>query len=148
MRDDLMKRVLLAPLLPALLALGLTGGARAADLELEVRGLTSTEGQLLVAVFADAPSWLRKPVAVRRVAAAATVDGKLTVQLSDLPDGPLALSIIHDLNGNGRLDMNPVGMPIEPFGFSNNASGRFGPPRFDDALIGAPAGASVVVQLN
>lgn len=147
MRNDLTKRAL-AAMLAAPLGLGLGGAARAAELELEVQGLATTEGYLLVAVFADAKNWLRQPVAVRRVAAAAAEDGKLTVQLSALPDGPLALSIVHDLNGNGRLDMNPVGMPVEPFCFSNNAVGGFGPPRFDDAVLSAANGARVAVKLN
>lgn len=136
-----------AALLLAALGLGLGSAARAADLEVEVQGLASTEGQLLVAVFADAKGWLRKPVAVRSVAAASALDGRLTLQLSALPEGPLALSIIHDLNGNGRLDMNPVGMPVEPFGFSNNAGGGFGPPRFEDAVLSVASGSRVAVKL-
>jgi uncharacterized protein (DUF2141 family) len=146
MRNDFTKRTL-AALLAATLGLGLTGTARAADLEVEVQGLASTEGHLLVAVFADAQNWLRKPVAVQRAVAATAVAGKLTIQLSGLPEGPLALSIIHDLNGNGRLDMNPVGMPMEPFGFSNNAAGGFGAPRFEDAVLSSASGSRVAVKL-
>ena len=37
-----------------------------------------------------------------------------------------------DLNGNEELDRNLVGIPTEPFGFSRNARGSFGPPDYAD----------------
>ena len=39
------------------------------------------------------------------------------------------------VNGNEKLDTNLVGIPSEPYGFSRNARGRFGPPSFDDLAI-------------
>ena len=39
---------------------------------------------------------------------------------------------MQDLNGNDELDSNLVGMPREPWAFSNNAAGRFGPPKWKD----------------
>ena len=38
-----------------------------------------------------------------------------------------------DENNNGKLDKNLVGIPLEPYGFSNNARGFLGPPSFGDA---------------
>ena len=38
-----------------------------------------------------------------------------------------------DENDNGKLDANAIGMPIEPYAFSNDASGSFGPPSFAQA---------------
>lgn len=139
-----LKRLL--ALLP--LSLALAAPAQAADFTLEVQGLKSGEGEILVAVFQTAQGWLRQPVTTRRAAASTMAGGRLTLNLSGLPEGPLALSIVHDLNANGRLDMNPMGMPIEPYAFSNNAAGSFGPPRFEDAQISPKPGASVAVRLN
>lgn len=120
--------------------------ARAAELELEVSGFstsTSTSGgdggMLMVAVF-DAQGWLRKPVAVDRQAVSSARDGKLALRLTGLPDGPIAVSVFQDLNSNGKLDMNPMGMPIEPFAFSRQAQGHFGPPSFEQAVL--PAGTT------
>jgi len=55
-----------------------------------------------------------------------------------VPDGSYALSIIHDENGNGKLDTF-VKIPREGFGFSGNPPIRFGPPRFDEALFNLSA---------
>ncbi|RQO61977.1 hypothetical protein DBR47_05540 [Paucibacter sp. KBW04] len=123
-------------------------GARAADMELEVQGVSEDQGQILVSVFAEAKDWLRKPVLVFKAQAVERKDGKVLIQLRDLPEGDLALNVSHDVNGNGRLDMNAMGMPTEPYGFSNNAAGMFGPPAFDKAQFAVKPGTRIVVQLN
>lgn len=133
------------------LALGLgllAGSARAADMELELSGLASAEGQVLVAVFASAEDWLKKPVLVARAAASEHKEGRLLIKLGNLPAGRLALNVTHDLNGNGRLDMNAMRMPTEPFAFSNQATGMFGPPKFEAALFEVKADGRLTVSLN
>jgi len=37
----------------------------------------------------------------------------------NLAPGEYALCVYHDINSNGKLDTNLVGIPKEPFGFSN-----------------------------
>ena len=102
----------------------------------------------MVAVYTDPASWLKQPQVGRRFSLDAAADGQVTVVLKDLPEGPLALSVFQDANGNGRLDMNAMGMPVEPFGFSNDAVGNFGPPRFEQAVLTPVAGQPIKVRLN
>lgn len=52
-----------------------------------------------------------------------------------LTDGKYAVSLFLDENSNGKLDKNIFGYPKEAFGFSNNASGKFGPPTFNNAAF-------------
>ena len=125
--------------------------SQAADVTLEVEGLDTTRLQgasLLVAVFTEPAGWLRQPRSGQRFSVEAAASGKLTVVLKDLPDGPLALSLFQDANANGRLDMNAMGIPVEPYGFSNNAAGNFGPPQFEQAVVTPVAGVPVKVRLN
>lgn len=126
--------------------------ARAANLEVEISGVTAVSadknadksadkaGQVLVAVYVGADVWLRKPTAVGRAALSELKDGVVKVGLTGLPDGPLAISVFQDLNGNGKLDSNMMGMPTEPYAFSRQAQGNFGPPSFDQAAL--PAGTT------
>ena len=145
-----MKQALATALFAAFALLPLSG--HAADLTLEVEGLDASRlrgATLLVAVYTEPASWLRQPQAGRRF----TLDteagsGKVTVVLKNLPDGPLAFSLFQDANANGRLDMNAMGLPVEPYGFSNNAAGNFGPPTFEQALLTPVAGVPVKVKLN
>lgn len=138
-----MKKALLFPLL------ALSGlCSQAAELELDVQGLSADTGQVLVAVF-DAEGWLRKPLAATRQDAGTQQAGALRILLKNLPEGRVGVSVIHDLNGNSRLDMNAMGMPQEPTAFSNSAVGQFGPPRFEQAAFDLKGdGARLTIKLH
>lgn len=51
------------------------------------------------------------------------------VALPGLPSGRYALAAFQDFNGNGELDTNFMGVPQEPYGFSNYTVG--GPLSFE-----------------
>jgi uncharacterized protein (DUF2141 family) len=51
----------------------------------------------------------------------------------DIPPGMYALAVIHDENGNGKLDTNWLGIPTEGYGFSNDARALLGAPSFSAA---------------
>jgi uncharacterized protein (DUF2141 family) len=51
----------------------------------------------------------------------------------DIPPGTYAIAVIHDENMNGKLETNLLGIPIEGYGFSNDATGLIGVPSFSAA---------------
>ncbi len=53
----------------------------------------------------------------------------------NVASGAYALSGYHDVDGDGALGTNVLGIPNEPLLASNNARGRFGPPSFDDMKV-------------
>jgi len=53
----------------------------------------------------------------------------------DIPAGTYALVVIHDENMNGELDADWLGIPIEGYGFSNDAKAMLGPPTFSEAAF-------------
>jgi uncharacterized protein (DUF2141 family) len=55
--------------------------------------------------------------------------------------GTYAIAVYHDENSNGKLDSNFIGIPREGVGFSNNAKGHMGPPKFDAAAFRFSGGA-------
>jgi uncharacterized protein (DUF2141 family) len=55
------------------------------------------------------------------------------VTFKDLPQGTFAVSVLHDENGNGKMDKNFVGMPKEGYGASNNPKKKKRAPTFDEA---------------
>jgi len=57
------------------------------------------------------------------------------IHIYDLENGTYALKFFHDINSNGKLDMNWMGVPKEGFGFSNNAYGLFMPKKFEEWLF-------------
>lgn len=108
------------------------GLAWAATLELEVSGLKSTDGMVVAALYDQAEGFPTEPSKVR---ALQVVPAGQLVRFEGLPPGGYAVSLFHDANGNGKLDMWFFGPPREGVACTNDATGRFGPPSFADAAV-------------
>lgn len=63
------------------------------------------------------------------------------VVFENMAPGEWSLLLIHDRNGNGKLDKR-FGIPREGFGFSGNPAIRFGPPSIADVRFVVPQGSS------
>lgn len=61
-----------------------------------------------------------------------------------LPAGEWAVVITQDLNNNDKVDKNLLGIPTEPFAFSNNVRPRLAPPAFDDCKFAVREPGQVV----
>jgi len=59
--------------------------------------------------------------------------GMLHTTLRNIRPGFYAIKLYVDRNHNQLLDMSLLGVPKEPYGFSNNVMGIIGPPSFNDA---------------
>ncbi|MEQ8808049.1 MAG: DUF2141 domain-containing protein, partial [Imperialibacter sp.] len=93
-------------------------------LVVKVTNLGDLKGQVMVGLFDKEDNFLKKPI--KGISAKATAEGQELV-FENLPYGEYAVSVIHDENENGELDTFLV-IPTEPYGFSNNVMGKFGPP--------------------
>lgn len=69
------------------------------------------------------------------------VTGDTATMTLELPPGKYGIKLFHDVDGDGKMGMNPFGMPTEPFAFSNSAPAQFGPAKWDAAAfdVAAPA---------
>lgn len=63
------------------------------------------------------------------------IPGQTSCVFEEIEKGTYAFSVWHDVDDDGELDSNFVGVPKEPVGASNNAKGRFGPPKFQKAAV-------------
>lgn len=115
----------------ALLLTGASAAPEPATLTIVLIGLRSSQGEVRACVFARADGFpdCANAEGVRRLEAPAAPEVRLTVE--GLPPGSYAVSVIHDENGNRKLDKSPIGMPTEGVGFSRNPRLLFGPPAFD-----------------
>lgn len=120
----------------ALAALAMAPAANAqqapATLTIELTGL-APQGTVMLQVF-DSEAGYQSGQGVAQ--ARAEITGQTaTLTIPNLAPGQYAVRLFHDTNGNGRMDTNPFGIPTEPFAFSNNARGQFGPARWADAAF-------------
>lgn len=87
-------------------------------------------GAVMIALYDSEAAYNGGP-AVAQVAIPAS--GRVVATFENLPAGDYAVKAFHDVNGDGRMNTNPFGMPTEPYAFSNNAVGNMGPARWDRA---------------
>ncbi|NBC22521.1 MAG: DUF2141 domain-containing protein [Gammaproteobacteria bacterium] len=134
--------------LVALLAVAaIPGAASAGQLTLRIHDIPAGGGRLMIAVVASEAAFDGdEPGIASFMLPASSASVELTT--SALPDGHYAVRVMHDANGNGELDSNMVGIPTEAWGFSNDASGSFGPPSWDDAHFELGGETTQDIHLN
>jgi uncharacterized protein (DUF2141 family) len=110
-----------------------------------IEALRNDNGTVYVSLFDNKKAFGDNKGAVVSVQAR-PANRTAVVMLDNVAPGRYALSFIHDENDNKKLDTNWIGIPKEGFGYSKDAMGKFGPPKFDDALLDVPAGPVTVVM--
>jgi uncharacterized protein (DUF2141 family) len=118
-----------------------------ATLILKVTGLRSEKGQVKIAVFNSSEKWLgEQPIYSSTI----NVDSQtVTWRINDVPHGDYGVAVFHDENSNGKMDKNVFGIPLEPYGFSNNVRVTFGAPKWEEAKFtvkGSTAEVSIGVK--
>jgi len=119
----------------------------AGDLTIEVLGVTPGHGQIYVAVY-DRPETFPTTGQQRTGQILAATGQSLIVHFKDLPPGAYAAVAFQDVNGNGKLDKNFLGMPKEPYGFSNGARSSAGPPKFSAAAVTINPDGTTTIELK
>ena len=94
------------------------------NLRIDVKGLRNNEGQVYFQLFDEKHNSLKG-------GHGAIVDKNCSFVFENLKPGKYGFNYFHDTNKNDKLDTNWMGIPKEGYGFSNNASGKFGPPAFE-----------------
>jgi uncharacterized protein (DUF2141 family) len=110
----------------------------------EISGLRNAKGVVRCLLFRSGDGFPSDATKAIGRAVAAISDGAAVCEFAEPPAGTLAVSFIHDENGNGVLDKNFFGIPTEGYGFSNNARGTMGPAPFDKAAFEHTAGPQVL----
>lgn len=59
----------------------------------------------------------------------------LSTEITDLPYGTYAFALFQDVNENGKIDRNFLGIPTEPYAFSNNTRPAFKAPSFEECMF-------------
>lgn len=120
-------------LLLGCIALPLAQTGIAADLTVNIINISEPAGEIAWVLFDSEESYANDVNPVLSARSRVTADSQ-KFTLHDLPAGRYAIKLFHDANNNGDLDSNMLGIPVEGYGFSNDA-GRFGPPSFEDAAV-------------
>lgn len=114
-------------------------------LVVKVTGLKPLKGDLYIAIHkrpeyfqVSDSAFIRKIVKVEK-------ENQLVI-FDKVPAGRYAIAVFHDEDLNGKLNTNPVGIPKEGYGFSNNPKVP-GRPKFEQAAFEFSKSDTVVINM-
>lgn len=104
------------------------------NVSIEITGLKPESANVCFAIFESAEGFPNGKTASQTFAFPVESEAA-TFELMLPTAKPIAIAVFQDLDGNGQLSKSGFGIPNEPYGFSNNARGSFGPPTFTAARV-------------
>lgn len=124
-----MKHILLILILTCIAQVAIS---QTANLKLKVRNIEEVKGQICIAIYGSEEDYKDSENQVFGDCIPVS-SSDFEYVIKNLPKGTYMISIFHDVDSDKDLTTNWIGMPKEPFGFSNDAKGKMGPPKFEDA---------------
>lgn len=104
------------------------------SLTVQVYGFGDNSGKSFIGLYRTSDPW--PEIKKQYIGKVVPINSKTaSVTFDQLPSGTYAIAVFHDKNNNGVLDKNMLGMPVERYGFSNNARETFSAPSFKSASV-------------
>ena len=122
-----------------------------ATLKVRVEGIQSEKkGEVGVALFASKKGF---PTHIEHSYEPAWISVTKGMQATDhvfegLPAGEYAVSVVHDENGNRKLERSTLGFPEEGVGFSNGQKVKLSAPDFKDCKFALSEGQSEKILIH
>jgi len=139
-----MNKIILIFWLSLTFALSLKAQENKHDLTIEISGLNSNTGSVFIALYNNKKDFLKNNY---KGVKANISNKKTSYTFKELPEGTYAVSFFNDENNNKKLDTNFLGIPKEQYGFSNNAKGFMGPPKYDDAKFQLSENKAIEIKI-
>jgi uncharacterized protein (DUF2141 family) len=109
------------------------------NLKIEITGIRNNNGTIMLQLFDENETVLTQEIG--------TIKDNISVfSLPGLKKGKYAIRYYHDENQNRKMETNRLGKPTEGYGFSNNVTGKFGPPPFDKWLFEIDSDKKIILK--
>ena len=125
---------LLGPLAVALSCAGPLSAQADSTLIVSLLDVPDDQGYVLVALYDDPAHW-NKPELAKYVRRAPASAGRLDVDFAHLAPGRYAVAALHDRDTSGTMTTGWFGIPMEAYGFGNDARGTFGAPPYEACVV-------------
>lgn len=124
-------RILNATLFGTFLVFFTAFSGNSGTLLIELENVKTTRGTVWVGIYDSRETFMIKEKALVQ-GFEVEQTGILTLEFPALAYGNYAFAIFQDLNENGKLDQNLLGIPTEPYAFSREPVSRFRAPRYEE----------------
>lgn len=110
-----------------------------------ISGMKADKGDVYVALYNSETSFLKDGF---KGAIVKVSNKNATAIFKNIEKGIYAISVFHDENDNKKMDSNFMGIPKEPIGCSNGATGFMGPPKYKNAKFELTEDIVIPVQVK
>lgn len=114
----------------------------AGELKIIVKNINPNQGMMRLALW-DGANGFPKDYRTSIDQVSVSVTNEVEYTFTNLSKDSYAMAIFQDLNSDEDLNTNAIGIPKEPFGFTNNPRLLFGPPTFKKCKVQVPATGTV-----
>ena len=108
-------------------------------LKIEITSLRNNTGKVMLEVFDEKEKVINREMSEIK-------EKSCQFMIKNLMAGKYAVRFYHDENQNSVMETNMFGKPTEGYGFSNNVTGRFGPPPFEKWLFDLNQDKTIVLK--
>lgn len=136
-----MKKILLS----VAIVFGINAIINAQSIKVKIQNVHVRQGIVHVALCKNAAEFMNEKF--KGLAAKVSPTGEVEVDFMDIPKGIYAIRVYHDTDNSGDLTTSSIGIPKEPFGFSNNPTMKMGPPSFEVASFNLKSDISLTINL-
>ena len=110
-----------------------------------ISGMKADKGEVYVALYNSEVTFLKDEF---KGAIVKVSNKNATAIFKNIEKGTYAISVFHDKNDNKKMDTNFMGIPKEPTGCSNGATGFMGPPKYKNAKFELIENIVIPVQVK
>ena len=118
---------------------GTSGKNKYYKLEVKIDKLKNSDGQVVILLSDTLENKVKSKIG--RIA-----NNQCVVLFDSIAPGKYTIQYLHDENKNNELETNFMGIPKEGYGFSNNASGKYGPPTIEQRIFMVSENMSMVLE--
>ncbi len=115
-------------------------------LTIKISNIEKLQGEIKVGVFNKETNFLKDGSAIKNYTIKVKKDSE-TLVITDLPKGEYAISMYHDTNSDNKLNTNFIGIPKEPYGFSNNVKPKMSAPKYHECKFDLAESTTLHIKL-
>ena len=116
------------------------------QLTINISNIETMKGEIKVGIFNSDQLFLKEGVAIRNYSIKVEKNTAV-LTITDLPKGDYAVTMYHDENSDNKMNTNFIGIPKEPYGFSNNVKPIMSAPKYKDCKFTLDQNKTLVIKL-
>lgn len=116
------------------------------NLKITVTNIKVIKGDIQLGIF-NTKDWFLHPGKEYRTYTKNVTSDSVVFTLTGLVKDSYAISIYHDINSDSKCNLNFLGIPTEPYGFSKNYRPIFSKPSFNDCRFDMNNHRAIIIKL-